>query len=120
MPDPEWVHMCVSQPALAAQIIADWKAKGAPRFLNVCENDGWAGCACPTCLSWDEPDPDNPVPFDQRLDAARRAFDGQEGRRGRMDVEAGIVIGPVRAVLEERFRGGAPDQAGRGSGQLRI
>jgi hypothetical protein len=79
-PGPEWVHICVSSPDLAAQIIADWKARGAPRFLNVCENDGWAGCACPTCLSWDEPDPDNPVPFDQRLVAARKAFQGQQGR----------------------------------------
>ncbi len=79
-PGPEWVHMCVSQPALVTQIIADWKDKGAPEFLNVCENDGWAGCACPVCLSWDEPDPDNPIPFDQRLEAARKAFAGQQGR----------------------------------------
>ena len=79
-PGPEWVHMCVSEPGLARQIIADWQDKGAPEFLNVCENDGWAGCACPTCLSWDEPDPETPVPFDKRLEAARRAFAGQEGR----------------------------------------
>jgi hypothetical protein len=79
-PGPEWVHMCVSSTGLVQQIIADWKARGAREFLNVCENDGWAGCACPACRSWDEPDPDNPVPFDQRLDAARRAFSGQEGR----------------------------------------
>ncbi|MGO8697278.1 MAG: DUF4838 domain-containing protein [Limisphaerales bacterium] len=76
----DYVHVCVSQPGLAAQVIADWKVRGAPRFLNVCEDDGWAGCACPTCLSWDEPDPDNPVPFDKRLDAAKRAFNHQEGR----------------------------------------
>ncbi|HZM03717.1 MAG TPA: DUF4838 domain-containing protein [Candidatus Saccharimonadales bacterium] len=79
-PGPEWVHVCVSQPALAGQILADWKGRGAPRFLNVCENDGWAGCACPVCLSWDEPDPDNQVPFGQRLQAAQRAFRGEEGR----------------------------------------
>jgi hypothetical protein len=79
-PGPEWVHVCASEPGLTAQILADWKGRGAPEFLNVCENDGWAGCACPTCLSWDEPDPDNPVPFDQRLDAARKAFAGKAGR----------------------------------------
>jgi hypothetical protein len=79
-PGPEYVHICASQPALVKQIIADWQARGAPRFLNVCENDGWAGCACPACLSWDEPDPDNLVPFDQRQEAARRAFNGQDGR----------------------------------------
>ena len=74
-PGPDWVHMCVSEPGLWKQIIADWKARGTPEFLNVCEDDGWAGCACARCLSWDEPDPDNPVPFDQRLQAARKAFD---------------------------------------------
>ena len=78
---PEWVHMCVSESGLVKQILADWKAKGAPEFLNVCENDGWAGCACPKCMSWDEPDPDNSVPFEKRLEAAKRAFAGQEGRR---------------------------------------
>ena len=74
-PGPEWAHMCVSEPGLWKQIIADWKARGAPEFLNVCEDDGWAGCACDRCLSWDVPDPDNPVPFDQRLAAAKKVFD---------------------------------------------
>jgi hypothetical protein len=74
-PGPEWVHMCVSEPGLWKQIIADWTARGAPEFLNVCEDDGWAGCACERCLSWDVPDPDNPVPFDQRVAAARKVFD---------------------------------------------
>jgi hypothetical protein len=73
-----YIHMCLSEPALWHQIIEDWKAEGAPEFLNVSENDGWAGCACPTCLSWDEPDPENPVPFDQRLESARRVLDGVE------------------------------------------
>ncbi len=72
---PEWNHMCVSEPGFWQQIIDDWKAKGSPEFLNVCENDGWAGCACARCLSWDEPDPENPVPFDKRLDAAREQFE---------------------------------------------
>jgi hypothetical protein len=88
---PEWVHMCVSQPGLAGQIIANWKASGAPRFLNVCENDGWAGCACPTCLSWDEPDPDDPVPFNQRLEAARKAFEGHNGRRDEWMLKLGSL-----------------------------
>jgi hypothetical protein len=77
---PEWVHMCVSEPGLTRQIIADWQAKGAPEFLNVCENDGWAGCACSNCLASDEPDPENPVPFNKRLEAAKKVFSGQEGR----------------------------------------
>jgi hypothetical protein len=88
---PEWVHMCVSSTSLVAQIITDWKDHGARPFLNVCENDGWAGCACPTCLSWDEPDADNPVPFDQRLEAARKAFSGQAGRRDTWMLQLGSL-----------------------------
>jgi hypothetical protein len=90
-PGPEYIHMCVSEPSLTKQIIADWKDRGTPRFLNVCENDGWAGCACPTCLTWDEPDPDNAVPFDHRLAAAKRAFDGLEGRRDEWMLQMGSL-----------------------------
>ena len=78
-PGPDWVHVCVSEPGLWKQIIADWKDRGSKEFLNVCENDGWAGCACERCLSWDPPDLDCPVPFDQRLQAARKVFDSQHG-----------------------------------------
>ena len=90
-PGPEWVHMCVSEPGLVKQIVADWQTRGAPPFLNICENDGWAGCACPTCLSWDEPDPSAPISFDQRLDAAKRAFAGQEGRRDEWMLKLGSL-----------------------------
>ena len=89
--DPTYIHMCVSQPALAAQIIEDWKAKGAPKFLNVCENDGWAGCDCPACLAWDQPSPGDPVPFDQRAEAARLAFDGQKGRKDEWMLQLGSL-----------------------------
>ena len=89
--NPEYQHMCVTSTGLVSQIITDWKARGAPRFLNVCENDGWAGCACPACLAWDEPDPDNPVPFDQRLTAVKRAFAGQEGRRDEWMLKMGSL-----------------------------
>lgn len=90
-PGPEWVHMCVSEPGLVKQIIADWQSRGSPEFLNVCENDGWAGCACPVCLSWDEPDPENPIPFDHRLEAARKAFDGELGRRDEWMLKLGSL-----------------------------
>jgi hypothetical protein len=49
------------------------------KFLNICENDGWAGCACPACLSWDEPDLDNPIPFDKRLESDKSNFAGLAG-----------------------------------------
>jgi len=71
----EYVHMCVSEPGLVTQIIEKWKAQGSREFLNVCENDGWAGCTCDRCMSWDEPDPDSPIPFDKRLQAAKKVFD---------------------------------------------
>jgi hypothetical protein len=95
-PGPEWVHMCVSEPGLVRQILADWRAKGAPEFLNVCENEGWAGCACPRCLSWDEPDPDNAdsdnsVPFNKRLEAMQRAFAGRLGRRDSWMLQMGSL-----------------------------
>jgi hypothetical protein len=111
-PEPDRVHMCVSQPALADQIIADWKARGAPRFLNVCENDGWAGCACPICMSWDQPDPDNPVPFERRLDAARKAFEGQEGRQDEWMLKLGSLSDRYARfwkVVSEEARRTRPD-----------
>jgi hypothetical protein len=90
-PGPEWVHMCVSSTGLVKQIIADWQNKGAPEFLNVCENDGWASCACPVCLSWDEPDPEGPVPINQRLTAAKKAFAGELGRRDEWMLQLGSL-----------------------------
>ena len=89
--DTQYVHMCVSEPGLVAQIIADWKARGAGDYLNVCENDGWAGCACERCLSWDEPDPDNSVPFDKRSEAARNVFEGHDGPRGLWALKLGSL-----------------------------
>jgi hypothetical protein len=88
-PDDEapYIHMSVSEPGLWAQIIENWKERGAPQFLNICENDGYAGCSCDKCLAWDEPDPDHPgmrlpwngpdkhpIPFDRRLEAAKEAL----------------------------------------------
>lgn len=89
--DPDYIHMCVSQPGLVRQIISDWTEKGSPQFLNVCENDGWAGCACSNCLSWDEPDPENSVPFDERVAAMQRAYAGKEGRRDEWMLKMGSL-----------------------------
>lgn len=50
--------LCLSNPAVADQIIADWVAAGKPRFWNVCPNDGSPGfCQCENCLKLDEPRP---------------------------------------------------------------
>ena len=49
------VHLCVSNPAVVDQIIADWQAAGAPRRLNICPNDGkYCFCHCEQCLALDE------------------------------------------------------------------
>lgn len=62
---PRLVTMCVSQPKVWKQIVADWRdwwnGKGSKRgyepWVNCCENDYMALCQCPECRSWDAPDP---------------------------------------------------------------
>ena len=46
--------LCLSNPAVIDQIIADWKSSGARQYLNVSPNDGTAGyCLCPKCMALD-------------------------------------------------------------------
>ena len=47
--NPSTTKLCVSNPDVAKQIIADWKAAGTPKYLNVCENDGFNYCVCKDC-----------------------------------------------------------------------
>ena len=49
----KYVKLCVSNEAVVDQIIADWKSCGAPRYLNVCENDGGNWCECENCRALD-------------------------------------------------------------------
>lgn len=58
------IKMCVSQPALWDQIIANWQqareqfadTPEVTRTINACENDGGAGfCICENCRAWDVP-----------------------------------------------------------------
>ena len=77
---PMYVSMCVSEPGLWRQIVEDWKAsptKARPHlFVNlfVGENDTPGRCCCPRCMSWDVPDPQLDIPWDKRLEYARRDF----------------------------------------------
>lgn len=49
---------CLSNPAVPDLIIDDWKARGAPKHLNVCPNDGTPGfCHCENCLKLDDRKP---------------------------------------------------------------
>ena len=48
-------ELCLSNEAVVDQIIADWKAAGCPKYLNVCPNDTTKYCRCPACCSLDHP-----------------------------------------------------------------
>ena len=46
--------LCLSNPAVRDQILADWKALGAHEWYNICPNDGTAGfCHCDNCMKLD-------------------------------------------------------------------
>lgn len=48
------IKLCVSNPAVAEQVIQEWEAKNKPQYLNICPNDGTPGfCFCPECLKLD-------------------------------------------------------------------
>ena len=53
--------MCVSNPELHREIVAQWRAKGgaerSPSFINVVENDILGMCECENCRAWDGPAP---------------------------------------------------------------
>lgn len=56
-PNPTTTKLCVSNPDVVDQIIADWVAAGKPRYLNICENDGFNYCVCPKCKALDTDQP---------------------------------------------------------------
>ena len=49
------VAMCVSNDALADQVIADWRKAGCPLYINLCENDAFGkdSCHCRKCTALD-------------------------------------------------------------------
>ena len=50
--------LCLSNPDVVAQIVADWRAAGRPEYWNVCPNDGSPGfCTCSGCRALDVPKP---------------------------------------------------------------
>jgi hypothetical protein len=55
--------MCVSNPELHREIVARWKARGAPNFINVVENDILGQCECENCRAWDGPAPADAMKF---------------------------------------------------------
>jgi hypothetical protein len=68
--------MCVGQPGLWRQKVADWAAKrsAAAPYVDASENDTGGKCVCPLCLALDVPDPTATVAFADRVAAAAKAF----------------------------------------------
>lgn len=52
-PHAERVKLCVSNPAVADQIIEEWRAAGRPDNWNVCPNDSRRFCTCDKCRALD-------------------------------------------------------------------
>lgn len=51
--DGKRVQLCLSNPAVQDQIVADWLAAGTNEYLNVCPNDSQRHCRCAACRAWD-------------------------------------------------------------------
>jgi len=66
-PNEERPKLCVSNPAVTDQIIADWKAAGANTHLRACPNDSRAYCTCENCRKWDLPVVTTPENVDQSV-----------------------------------------------------
>ena len=65
---PDRSKLCLTNPAVQEQIIADWKAAGMPKYWNVCPNDGSLGfCRCPKCMALDTRTPEESF-FDHLTD----------------------------------------------------
>lgn len=52
-PHAERVKLCVSNPAVADQILEEWRAAGRPDNWNVCPNDSRGFCTCDNCRTLD-------------------------------------------------------------------
>ncbi len=74
--NPIYISMCVSEPGLWRQIVEDWKTNRTKEnpHLYIGENDTPGRCCCPRCMSWDVPDPKLDIPWEKRLEYAKRDF----------------------------------------------
>lgn len=66
-PNEERPKLCVSNPAVTDQIVADWKERGAQSHLRACPNDSRAYCTCANCRKWDLPIETTPENVDQSV-----------------------------------------------------
>ena len=52
--DKTRAKLCLTNPAVIEQIIAEWKQAGSQPTVNICPNDGTPGyCRCPDCMKLD-------------------------------------------------------------------
>ncbi|NSW56184.1 MAG: DUF4838 domain-containing protein [Armatimonadetes bacterium] len=77
---PELISMCVSEPGVVRQKVADWAARRTPQnpYIDASENDTPGKCTCDLCMAMDEPHPDSPVPFDRRAAIAKERFEAKD------------------------------------------
>ncbi len=77
---PRLISMDVSEPAFHRQIVENWleTRTEADPHIDASENDTPGKCTCETCMSWDVPDPNQEVTWDERLQHAREAFEAGE------------------------------------------
>ncbi|MGM0492647.1 MAG: DUF4838 domain-containing protein [Armatimonadota bacterium] len=77
---PRLISMDVSEPAFHEAIVENWLATRTEDdpFIDASENDTAGKCTCQRCMSWDVPDPRLEIPWDERLEQARAAFEAGE------------------------------------------
>ncbi len=73
---PDLISMCVSNPQLIEQVVADWKANRTARDPNIFagENDTQGKCTCDSCMKLDAPIPGFPIPWEKRGEEVGRRF----------------------------------------------
>ncbi|HOJ34871.1 MAG TPA: DUF4838 domain-containing protein [Candidatus Hydrogenedentes bacterium] len=107
------VALCLSQPSLWAQIVADWqeKIKGVSSDslppVNVCENDTPGLCTCPSCRAWDSPDPRfdiSPYWSQGKIPTFKERFHGKGfGIAGTSTPWGGVVLPEDAPSLSDRY-----------------
>jgi hypothetical protein len=79
--NPDNMSMCLSNPNLHAQKIADWNDRRTSDkpWVQAAENDTPIKCICSNCMAWDVKDPNmSQHDWDNRLQNATTAFTNEE------------------------------------------
>ena len=125
-PQARKIAMCVGNPALAKQVIADWQAARRPLYINLCENDAYGNnyCRCPRCTApdvvpknrtkWENWYADRYVRFangvlaeakKSRPDvkAAMYAYNGTEQPPAREKPHPDLVVGIIPTIFTQEY-----------------